>query len=180
MTMESLKNITGQKRFHCAHLNIRSLINKHDVLSQSINQNEKSFHILGLSETWLTNQVPDGFIKINDYVCERQDRGWGNPDIPGQIKKGGICLYMNEHLNWSLNSFQTHNRNSNSIEIQWVEIINDKCKNCIIGNGYRPPDGRVGDFLDYLEDVLNDIDLNKFDVFLMGDFNIDFLDEKKS
>ena len=164
--MVSLNELEGQKGFHCAHLNVRSLLNKHDVLSQTVEQSKGYLHVLGLSETWLTCQIPDNFINIENYVCERLDREWGNPDFHGQVKKGGgVCLYINEHLNWSTSSFQKHNRSHNDIEIQWVEILNDHCRNFIIGNGYRPPDGNFGIFFDYLEGVLDDIDLNKFDVF---------------
>ena len=71
-----------------------------------------------------TSQCPDTFIDIENYVCIRNDRSWSNPDTPGQIKKGGgVCLYLNDQLNISPNSFELHN------EIQWIEIINTNCKN---------------------------------------------------
>ena len=137
MNMESLKNDLSQKGFHCAHLNIRNLFNKHDVLKQTVEGWENNLHVLGLSETWLNHDIPNNFIDINGYVCERSDRSWCNPANPGQAKKGGgICLYVNEHLNWSTKSYNFLNRNSNEIEIQWVEIINEKCRNFVIANGY--------------------------------------------
>ena len=177
--MESLKDTLGKKGFHCAHLNIRSLTNKHDLLSQTVEGLNNSLHVLGLSETWLTNQIPDNLIEIKGYVCERLDRGWGNPVTPTQVKRGGgVCLYINEHLNWSTKSYSLFNRNNNDIEIQWIEIINEKCKNFVIANGYRPPDGKTSEFFDYLEIVLENTNLQKCDLFLMGDFNIDYLDKK--
>ena len=56
--------------------------------------------------------------------------------------------------------------------------MNYKCKNFLIANGYRPRDGNVTDFLTYVENSFNEIDFTKLDVFLMGDFNIDYLDKK--
>ena len=160
-------------------MNIRSLPNKHDLLRHCLNDCSNNLHVLGLSETWLTQQIPDSFININEYVCIRNDRNWGKPGNPGQIKKGGgVCLYLNENLNWSSLSYQAYNRSDNDIEIQWVEIINDKCKNFLIVNGYRPPDGSIPNFLEYIELSLSSIDLTKCDIFLMGDYNIDFLDKK--
>ena len=64
------------------------------------------------------------------------------------------------------------------MEIQWVEIINEKCRNFIIGNAYRPPDGSLTDFRDFIEAALNSLDLSKNDVFLIGDFNLDYLDNR--
>ena len=173
LILKSLKDQVSQKGFHCAHLNIRSLSNKYDVLRQTVEECNSNLHVLGISETWLTAQVPDNLIAFNNYICLRNDRNWGNPEKPGHIKKGGgVCIYIIENLNWSTSSYQVLNRSNNNIEIQWVEIINDKCKNFIIANGYRPPDGNVTEFLEYLELSLNEVDLTKYDLFLMGDLII--------
>ena len=177
--MESLRDLTSQKGSHCGHLNIRSLFNKHDVLRQAVENCNNNLHVLGLSETWLTDQIPDNFINFNGYTRVRGDRNWGDPAIQGQVKKGGgVCLYLTENINWTCESYEILNRSNNNIEIQWIEIINDNCRNFIVANAYRPPDGNTGDFMEYLEDCLNFIDLSKFDLFLMGDFNIDYLDKK--
>ena len=44
-------------------------------------------------------------------------------------------------------------------------------------NIYRPPQGKVDSFSNFLELAINSIDLNKKDIFILGDFNIDFLDK---
>ena len=46
----------------------------------------------------------------------------------------------------------------------------------LILNGYRPPAGDQTSFLEILEKGISAIDLSKFDIFLMGDFNIDLDD----
>ena len=169
----------NQKGFHCAHLNIRSLSNKHDLLRHTVRNCDNKLHVLGLSETWLTLHIPDTFVQIDNYVCIRNDRSWSKPDKPNQIKKGGgVCLYLSDHLNSSTVKYQSFDRSNNDIEIQWVEIMNENCKNFIIANGYRPPDGNVVHFLEYLELTLDSLDLTKNYLFLMGDFNIDFLDKR--
>ena len=177
--MESLKEFVSQKGFHCAHLNVRSLTNKHDLLSQAVENCDNNLHVLGLSETWLTDQIPDNFVHINNFACIRNDRTWSTAINPANTKKGGgVCLYLSEHLNWSPTSYCDFNRSNNDIEIQWVEINNEKCRNFLIVNGYRPPDGKVVNFIEYLELALNSIDLTKCDLFMMGDFNIDYLDRR--
>ena len=168
----------SQKGSHCAHLNIRSLSNKHDLLRHTILKCNNNLHVLGLSETWLTPQCPDALIDIEDYVCIRSDRNWSSLVKPGQTKKGGgVCLYLNDQLNILTTSFGNFNRNCNDIEIQWVETINKNNKNMLIANCYRPPDGNVASFLEYLENSLGLLDLTKYDLLLMGDFNIDYLDK---
>ena len=47
----------------------------------------------------------------------------------------------------------------------------------VIGNIYRPPQGNIDNFTQVLEDTLNSIDLNRTELYLMGDFNIDMLDK---
>ena len=90
--MESLEEIARNKGFHCAHLNIRSLPNKHDILRQTDERCNNNLHVLGLSATWLFSSTPDSFINFNEYTCVRNDRTWGNPDIPNHVKKGGWSL----------------------------------------------------------------------------------------
>ena len=78
----------------------------------------------------------------------------------------------------SKNNIEICNRSNNNIQIQWVEIINDKCKNFMIANGYKAPDGKIGDFFEYLEIALQHVNLTKFGLFLTGDFHKDYLDTK--
>ena len=93
--MESLNDVLNQKGFHCAHLNIHSLSNKHDLLRHTVRNCDNKLHVLGLSETWLNLQTPDTFVQIDNYVCIRKDRSWSKPDKHNQIKKGGgVCLYL--------------------------------------------------------------------------------------
>ena len=88
------------------------------MLIQTVENCDNKLHVSGLSETWLTSQVPDNFMDINGFVCIRNDRHWYT-DNRNHIKKGGgVCLYMNEHLHWSTESHQIHNRSNNDIEIQ--------------------------------------------------------------
>ena len=174
----SVVDIVQQKGFHCAHMNIRSLFNKVDLVSQLVDDCKERLHVLGLSETWLSNGIPDDFVSIKGYQTIRLDRSWGDPNIDGNIKRGGgICLFINEHITWVDQKYKHLNRSSSVLEIQWIEIINPKSKNIVIGNGYRPPDGNVTDFIAYFENSLNNIDFTKNVVFLIGDFNIDYLDK---
>ena len=47
----------------------------------------------------------------------------------------------------------------------------------MIGNIYRPPQGNIDSFIEILEENIENIDLDRIELFLMGDFNIDWSDK---
>ena len=78
-----------KKGVHLAHLNIRSLWNKIDVLRQTIK--DSCIDMISLSETWLTSPLNTNQIDIPGYTCIRYDRTWIENNI---VKKGGgVCCY---------------------------------------------------------------------------------------
>ena len=50
---------------HFAHLNVRSMLNKHDLLKIQLQQLQ--FDFFTFSESWLTNNIPDAMIDIEGY-----------------------------------------------------------------------------------------------------------------
>ena len=65
------------------------------------------------------------------------------------------------------------------IEIQWISIRKENNRILYIANLYRPPQGNIKKFNDYLANCLNSLsNISKKDIFIMGDFNIDV--KKKS
>ena len=93
-------------------------------------------------------------------------------------KGGGVLMYIRDSITWGDENVKFLNRGKAFLEIQWNDIINEKCKNFIIANAYRPPDGNISDFRDFIEAAFSAIDLSKNDVFLIGDLNLDYLDSK--
>ena len=77
-------------------------------------------------------------------------------------------------MNVSASQLQDLNISSQHGELQWMYITNDYCKNIIIANCYRPHAGDVKHFITLLEDRLITLDMQKNDIFVLGDFNIDF------
>ena len=57
----------------------------------------------------------------------------------------------------------------------WVEISNDKSKNIVCGCIYRHPMYQQADFLEYMDSTLHKITKENKEIYLCGDFNIDFL-----
>ena len=161
---------------HIAHLNIRSIVNKWDVFkAQFMSSN---LHVLGLSETWLHEKLPTNLFKLsNEYVLLRWDRTWSENNSLQAKKGGGLGTYIRKSLNYSENDNNNLNISSKDVEAQWISIQNTHLKTIIIGNLYRPPQGNITSFIEYLENSFDMFDLDKVELFLMGDFNIDDADK---
>ena len=59
---DSFNNLLDRNKhnnqFSLLHFNVRSSRNKHDELSNSLNSLHLTFSIIGLTETWLTDDCP--------------------------------------------------------------------------------------------------------------------------
>ena len=131
--MSDLKNHKG---LAIAHLNIRSISDKIDVLKINL-QNDIDIDIFGISETWLTKGLSDNLVNITNYDILRCDRSWSednnNIDDNINIKKGGgVCMYIKNDMN-------AYDVSCKNVECHWARIIQEKQRNVIIGNLYRPP-----------------------------------------
>ena len=136
---------------------------------------------MGLSETWLNDSLPSELYYLSSkYVFYRNDRAWKEDNSNAIKKGGGVGLYVDSNLHSSDTSYARFNGSNRHIECQWVSIKQNHNKLILIGNIYRPPQGDIDVFITYIENVLNDIELESIELFLMGDFNIDFLDKKDS
>ena len=106
-----------------SHLDVRSLVNKWDnVKANFLNS---GIHILTFSEIWLHSQFPDNLFHLSDdYTLLQKDRKWNdnnNTNAPPK-KGGGVCTFISNSLDFSENSFATHNRSTFDIEIQWISV----------------------------------------------------------
>ena len=81
-------------------------------------------------------------------------------------------MYINQNLAFDTEKFRIFNRSNKDIEVQWIYIPNKFSKDSLILNLYRPPAGNVESFIETLENTLSVIEIEKFDVFVMGDFNV--------
>jgi exonuclease III len=63
----------------------------------------------------------------------------------------------------------------NTIESVFVELVIPSGKNIIIGVIYRPPNNKMDEFEDKINQILSKIDKENKICYLMGDFNIDLL-----
>ena len=116
---------------------------------------------------------------MKNYTLHRQDRNFVN--VHNEIKKGGgVCLYISNEI--TTKSLHLNDLNVSLVDIgcQWIEICHEKQKNVLIGNLYRPPSGDVDQFMVYIEQCIDEIDLRNKELIICGDVNIDTLDKKNN
>lgn len=148
-----------------AHLNICGLRHKipdiHNILTC------RQIHVLALTETKLNNKVKDFQLNIPNYRLYRKDRN---------RKKYGVALYIQNHIPVK----QRSDLEEENLEMIWVELYR-KTKRVLVGCCYRPP-GTGREKEEYLNQICRKIETvtkEGKDVFLLGDFNIDWLANEK-
>ena len=152
--------------FSLLHFNIRSMNKNFESVNLLLSSVKNfPFSVIGMTETWLHKNSPPIF-NIDNYKFLRADRR--------RRRGGGVALYVH-------NSFPFNKRNDLDIpgtENLFIELQNDKEKNCIIGVIYRPPNTSIDSFLENLEGVLNTMSHENKPIYIMGDYNIDILPHK--
>ncbi len=170
--LKHLENKLG-RGLHIAHLNCQSLSNKCDGVN--LHLTAERFDILTLSETWLTPNHPTKMYDINGYVLLRNDRECMNNR--GNLKRGGgVGMYIKKEMCYDENLFKKANKSDNGAETQWVLIRNEHQRDIVVVSVYRPPRGDLDDLIDHIESTYSEVTRNNNrDVFILGDFNVDFL-----
>ena len=168
------------KGFHLAHLNVRSLFGGHkfDTLKMQIESSEAD--IFSLSETWLTNAIPDKLLDTPSYNVCRLDRAWrSNPNSLESKRGGGLACFIKKGIRYSETKYSSLNISSPDLEMQWVSISLDKVRPIIIINIYRPPQGNCEKGCELILDSFTRANYkDNTEFFLLGDFNVDYADSK--
>ena len=114
--------------------------------------------------------------QIPGYNLERNDRKWGVDR--GQVKKGGgVACYIKQNLTYSREN-EDLNISTIDIESLWITILIPNMRKIVIGTMYRPPQGNIKKFTELIEKQVKDIHdklSQPFDLFILGDINIDYM-----
>ena len=125
---EFLDNFITSTDIKLLHFNARSLRKNISGIIQYIDLLQKSFAVIGISETWL-NDMHDPLIQIPNYAIEGTCR---------QSKRGGgVALYVQEDLMYKIRNDLSSN--NPDIDSCFIELINTGKANIIIGIIYKPP-----------------------------------------
>ena len=94
---------------------------------------------------------------------------------PTETSAGGTLLYIANHL-----SYKCHNDlniyKKNELESTFIELVNPKKSNILVGVICRHPFMDLADFnCNYLNKLLENISKEQKSIFLLGDFNVNLL-----
>ena len=103
-------------------------------------------------------------INLNNYVFEF---------TPTEYSAGGTLIYVANYLAYKPRTDLQIYKKAH-LESTFIEIINPKKSNIIIGYIYRHPNMNLNVFnSDYLNPLLAKLSKEKKTVFLLGDYNVD-------
>lgn len=155
-------NILPKKGLNVAHININSLRNKLSEIENLLS--EKNVYILALTETHLDQTFEDGELFIQGYNVYRKDRNkYG----------GGVAFYIRDHLPVKIRTDVM----ISDIEALWLQIQMPHTKPLLMACCYRPPSAD-GAYLDKICDMFDRSSTSGYEVYFMGDMNIDWLSGK--
>ena len=94
---------------------------------------------------------------------------------PTKTSAGGTLLYIANHLSYKCcNDLNIYKKSE--LESKFIEIVNPRKSNIIVGIIYRHPSMDLNDFnCNYLNKLLENISKEQKSVFLPGDFNVNLL-----
>ena len=157
----------SHKNFSILHMNIHSIQLHIEELRILLKAIDYKFDIIAISESKLKGEPQidislDGFHSPYNKFTEAE--------------KGGTILYISDSLNYKPRK-DLEIYVSKELESSFVEIVNKKSSNDIVGVIYRHPNMNTTDFIDEkLSQVTNRLAKEKNKkVYIAGDFNFDLL-----
>ena len=148
-----------------ACLNINSLVSHIDNLRVFMSQ-FKDIDILALNETKLDATIKDGEVHLPGYDVVRKDRERNGRN------GGGVCIYVRSNINFKPRA----DLSPNNLECLTVEISKPRSKPFLVSTWYRPPQSSP-DLFSTFERIIDKIDAENLELYLMGDLNCNLLSE---
>ena len=162
----------SSKSFSILHLNIHSIEKHIDEFRVVLAMLEFKFDILCLSESKIIN----GFDPKVDINIDGYQSPVGTPTVS---TKGGVLIYVKNGINFKpRNDLLIYK--SKELESFFIEIINPKETNTIVGVIYRHPCMDELIFIDdHLKKIIDILSNENKKIFITGDFNFDLLNISK-
>ena len=162
------KKLNSVKHFSILHLNIHSLEFHIEELRIVLKLINFKFDFMCLTESKIRKNIePKVDITIDNYQVP--------VGTPTEASKGGVLIYAKEGIDYIPREYLNIYR-PKELESYFIEAINTKGKNTIIGTIYRHPCMDQNVFIDDYMQPLNDKLLNENKkTFMAGDFNFDLL-----
>ena len=149
------------------HLNISSLSYYIDEMNLLLSEIVHEPKIIAISESRIRkNKEPLSVIDIPGYDYEF---------TATEGEKGGTLNYISQDLTYK-NRSDLNISEVKQLESTFIEVVNETRMNSIVGCTYKHPNMPITEFIsDFLEALLTKISLEKKEVILLGDYNINLL-----
>ncbi|ELU14436.1 hypothetical protein CAPTEDRAFT_192370 [Capitella teleta] len=153
--------------------NVRSINNKIDELAANVSYDNtyRECCVILLTEIWLTDNIPDTCMALNNYSLVRGDRS----EQSGKRHGGDVCAYINTH--WCTNFVIKHTSCTADVEILCVQcrpFYLPREISCVVFIViYIPPSGDANRATEAIASVALDIQQTKPEaaIVITGDFN---------
>ena len=168
--IEEMHNIEipdKNKSLSLFHIIACSLNKNFDDFQHLLNCTKNVFDIIAISEARTTEQVSLlNNLNLNNYSFEF---------TPTETSAGITLLYIANHPSYKCpNDLNIYKKNE--LESTFIEIVNPKKSNILVGVIYRHPSMDLTDFnCNYLDQLLENISKEQKSIFLLGDFNVNLL-----
>ena len=145
--------------FRLFSCNIRSLRFKvSDLLCETLSH---SPDVIAIQETWLDDSIQDSALILNNFSIVRRDRN---------SRGGGVAFYLSDiSLGWSIPNLHF----PSTVEIICIDI-HKRTNTTRLCNVYRPPNSPSSWYSSF-QQCLESICDTRYDIIIVGDFNVDFL-----
>ena len=127
---------------------------------------DSKIDILSINETKLDSTVHDSDVYIPGFEIVRKDRR-----VNGR-KGGGVCIYLRTNLNYPIRDDLIND----DLECLIVEISKPRSSVFLVGTWYRPPNSPPERFNEF-ENVIDKIDAESKELYILGDVNCNLLPE---
>ena len=156
------------KNFSILHYNIHSIQLHIDEFCIALQLLDFSFDVICISESKIQKDI--------EPIVDISIPGYQTPiSMPTEATKGGVLIYVKIGLNYKpRNDLQIYK--PKLLESIFIEIINDRDTNDIVGVIYRHPSMPESNFIDTeLKSITEKLSNGNKKVFIAGDLNFDLL-----
>ena len=162
------ENESPSNYFSVLHLNIRSIKKNFENFKMFLNSINFTFSIICFSETWLdeTNSTENSLYELPNYMSKHQVRS--------DRRGGRVSIYIHKTFDFKVwSDLSINNKDIDSIS---VEISSNKKRNTLVNILYRPPNGKIEPFENFLNNVFTKTKDSNKALHNAGDFNLNLLD----
>ena len=138
--IKSLNNLNYKNALSFFHINTYSLSKTIEQLEYLLDKTKIDFNVIGISES--------GINKDKSPINSKNLKGYSHESCPTESAAGGTLLYISNNL-----SYKPRNDlciyKSTELESTFIEILNPKKINVIVGCIYRHTHMDLNEFNDY-------------------------------